>query len=358
MNPAPLRSLQLGLTDDCNYDCVYCYRRPGPARMRSETARRAIDYFLPRSSRKFQVLFFGGEPLLAFPLLAELVPLIRAAARTAGRRPRFGLTTNGSLCDDRVLAFLERHRFRVGLSYDGADQDAQRAAGSRPALDALLDRLGPSRRISLETNSVFTPESVSRLADTVLDLIDRDIPSVRFALSYRTVWPPDRVAVFGAELARLRRALARRVRRTGRMPLRNFAEAGRPRLRACSAGHDRIGVDPAGGLWGCAIFSDWARGYGGPAAVRRYRIGLVGDPPGVLDAGRAEAAAKHGRFSTEGYDAPAGPCALCPDRGRCWICPAAAAMAGGGLHTIPGFVCDLLRIQSRAAARFAADISS
>ncbi|MDD8025354.1 MAG: hypothetical protein PHI34_02490 [Acidobacteriota bacterium] len=358
MTSAPLRSLQLSLTDDCNFDCVYCYRRAGRSRMRLETARRAVDYFLPRSSRSFQALFFGGEPLLEFPLLAEIVPFIRIAARAAGRRPRFGLTTNGSLGDDRIVAFLESQRFRVGLSYDGAAHDAQRAPGSRAALDSLLDRLLPSRRISLETNSVFTPESVSSLADTVLDLVERGIPSVRFALSFKSAWPQDRIAVFGAELTRLRRAMVRMARKTGRFPLRNFTEAARPRERACSAGRDRISVDPRGGLWGCAVFSDWARGYGGPAAVRRYRIGRIGHPPGLLDAGRAAAAAKHARFSTAGCEAPAGPCGLCPDRGRCWICPAAAAMAGGGLHEIPGFVCDLLRLQSRAAARFAADISS
>jgi len=322
--------------------------------MSSVAARRAVDYFLPRSGRTFHVLFFGGEPLLAFPLLAEIVPAIAWAARAAGRRPRFGLTTNGSLLDGRVRDLLERYRFRVGLSYDGGFQDLQRAAGSGERLETLLEELAGSRRIGLETNSVFTPDSVGSLSETIFGLIDQGVPSVRFALSYKTPWPKDRIAAFGLELRKLERELVRRARRGGGRPLRNYAEGGRRGQRTCSAGEDRIGVDPLGGVWGCCVFSDWARGFGGRAAVRRYRIGRIGDPFDRLDAGRAAVAARHARLSIAGYESPAGPCALCPDRGHCWICPAAAAGAGGGLRTIPGFACELLRLQSRAAARFAA----
>jgi sulfatase maturation enzyme AslB (radical SAM superfamily) len=324
--------------------------------MSSRTAGRAVEYFLPRSTRTFHVLFFGGEPLLAFPLLAEIVPAIVGAASATGRRPRFGLTTNGSLLDGQVRDLLERYRFRVGLSYDGGFQDLQRAPGSKKRLEALLEELAGSRRIRLETNSVFTPESVGSLSETILGLIDKGIPSVRYALSYRTFWTGDRIAAFALELGKLERGLVRRARRGGARSLRNFVEGGRRGLRACSAGEDRIGVDPRGGVWGCCVFSDWARALGTRTIIRRYKIGRIKDSFDRLDSGRAAVAARHARMSIAGYESPAGPCALCPDRGHCWICPAASAGAGGGLRTIPGFACELLRLQSRAAARMAAEL--
>jgi sulfatase maturation enzyme AslB (radical SAM superfamily) len=316
-------------------------------------ARRAVDDFLPRLAPRFDLHLYGGEPLLELCLIQELVPYVRAAAGAAGKRPRFGLTTNGSLCDDRALDFLERQRFRIALSFDGAAQDAQRAAGSRATLEALLDRFKRRPRIGLETNSVFTPETVGSLAETVVDLAERGVPRVRFALSYRTPWTPDKVAVFAAEIARLRRAMAGWMRKTGRMPLRNLTAAGRPRLRFCSAGRDRVSVDPKGGIWGCAVFADWARGFGGPAAARRYRFGSLNDHEARLAGRRGVVEAAYACFTVPANESPSGPCGLCPDRGHCWICPALLALAGGGLHSIPGFVCNLLRLQSRAAASFA-----
>ena len=353
-----LRSLQLVLTDDCNFSCRYCYRRKGPIHMSPAVARGAVRRLLPRMGRDFGLFFYGGEPLLRFSVMREIVPEVRALARAAGKQPRFGLTTNGSLIDDEVLSFLERHRFTLVLSYDGLAQDAQRSPGSGARLRPLIRRILAGGRIRLETNSVFRPDSVGELSASMRGLIEIGVPSICFNLDLMVPWPPETVGVFGRELADLRMSLATGFRRTGRLPVRSMAELLTPALRRCPAAKDRLAVDPRGRIWGCAIFSDWARDYGGAAAVRDFSFGRVGPKDPAFGAKASRVGSRYREFAIEKNESPAGSCRRCSERGRCWVCPAVSALAGGGFHRIPAFVCDLQRIKAREAALLARAVGS
>jgi sulfatase maturation enzyme AslB (radical SAM superfamily) len=348
-----LRSLQLVLTDDCNFSCSYCYRSKGKAGLSLSAARRAVRLFLPRARREFNIFFYGGEPLLRFGLVRDLVPEIRTQARLSGRRPRFGVTTNGSLIGDDELAFLEKHRFTIILSYDGSAQDRQRSAGSEAELRSLIRRILDGGRIRLVTNSVFTAETVGELSRAMRELIEAGVPAVRFNLSYLAPWGSEAIRTFDGELAALERYLSRFFRMTGRQPVPSLTELASPRLRHCAAAGDRLAVDPRGRIWGCAIFSDWARFSGGAAAVRRYSLGTVGDDHNSFDKRAEQAAAAYSAFSMDRVEGGTGPCGSCPELGRCWICPAVSAMAGGGLRLVPAFACDLQRIKAQRAARLA-----
>jgi sulfatase maturation enzyme AslB (radical SAM superfamily) len=348
-----LHALQLVLTDDCNFSCRYCYRAKGKAALSLSAARRAVRLFLPRARREFAVYFYGGEPLLRFGLIRDLVPEIRSLARLSGQRPRFGLTTNGSLVGESELAFLEEHRFTLILSFDGSAQDRQRAAGSEPGLRSLIRRVRDGGRIRLVTNSVFTPESVGDLSRSLRELIETGVPSVRFNLSYLKPWRTDDIRVFDREMAALEKFLCRHYQTTGRRPVRSLTDLASPRLRHCPAAGDRLAVDPLGRIWGCAIFSDEARSSGGPAAARRYSLGLLGDGAASFKKRAVRAVAAYAAFSMDRVQGGTGPCAACPELGRCWICPAVLAMAGGGWRQVPAFVCDLQRIKARRAARLA-----
>jgi sulfatase maturation enzyme AslB (radical SAM superfamily) len=346
-------SLQFVLTDDCNFSCRYCYRFRGEAILSPGDALRAVRLFVPRAKRGFAVYFYGGEPLLRFDLIRGLVPEVRSLARASGRRPRFGLTTNGSLIGEDELAFLEKNRFALLLSFDGSAQDRQRAAGSEVQLRRLIQRILEGGRIRLGTNSVFTPETVGELSRSLRGLIEAGVPAVHFNLSYLTPWGRGAIDAFDRELAALGRYLTRHYRKTGLRPVSSLNELALPRLRHCAAGDDRLAVDPHGRIWGCAIFSDWARQFGGAAAARRFSHGTVSEGAGSFDKKAARVASAYSAFSMDRVDGGSGPCRLCPELERCWICPAVSAMAGGGLRHVPAFACELQRIKARRAARLA-----
>lgn len=122
----PLRALCLHLAHDCNLACGYCFAGQGhfggcASMMSIDVGRRAIDYLLSRSGpyKVVEVDFFGGEPLLNFKVLRELVQYGRDQEMRTGKRINFTVTTNGLLLNDDVGDFLNREGMQVVLSLDG-----------------------------------------------------------------------------------------------------------------------------------------------------------------------------------------------------------------------------------------------
>ena len=113
--------LVLYLTRRCNLRCGYCFVRNSDqdrgARMTSDTARRALELLLP-AHKAVTIAFFGGEPLLEWDLLTEIVEFAKHVYRGPGR-PHFEITTNGTLLDLDKVGFLDREGFDLIVSLDG-----------------------------------------------------------------------------------------------------------------------------------------------------------------------------------------------------------------------------------------------
>ena len=142
------RAFALELVKGCNLRCGYCYYAgreqayDPKTRMSREVAERSVELLLAEGPRDQAVHlhFFGGEPLLDFELLSDVTEYAERRAREEGRAMTFEVTTNGTRLEPAVIAFLNRHRFAVGVSFDGPPevQDAARplAGGSSYALAA------------------------------------------------------------------------------------------------------------------------------------------------------------------------------------------------------------------------------
>ena len=132
-----------------------------------ETARRAID-LAAASGAPFILQFSGGEPLLALPLLHQIVDYIR----TNRIRARMDLQTNGTLLTEETAAFLRCARIGIGVSLDGrpAEHDAHRCypdgRGSSMDVIAGIQRLG-RRGIAIGLTCVVTVENVAELSGVI-----------------------------------------------------------------------------------------------------------------------------------------------------------------------------------------------
>jgi uncharacterized protein len=110
----------------CNLRCSYCYEvqsgfhAKGRA-MDLDTARRAVELLIQRSGERpeLEITFFGGEPLMSFGLIQEVVSYCRGRGAELGKRFYFQLTTNAVLLDDPKIEFLVAHEFSVMVSLDG-----------------------------------------------------------------------------------------------------------------------------------------------------------------------------------------------------------------------------------------------
>ena len=121
-----VKALCLHVAHTCNLNCSYCFASQGKyhgerAIMSFEVGKRALDFLIENSGRRrnLEVDFFGGEPLMNFGVVKELVAYARSREKEAGKNFRFTLTTNGMLIDDEVIDFANREMSNVVLSLDG-----------------------------------------------------------------------------------------------------------------------------------------------------------------------------------------------------------------------------------------------
>ncbi len=130
----PIVNIALFVTQECNLNCVYCYGEGGnygsSGHMASNTAKKAVDWLVEQSGevKKLGITFFGGEPLMNFPLIKEVVEYANKITKEKDKTFTFGMTTNLSLLDEEKLTFLKDHKIMPLVSFDGPKeiQDKQR----------------------------------------------------------------------------------------------------------------------------------------------------------------------------------------------------------------------------------------
>ncbi len=121
-----VKALCMHIAHTCNLNCSYCFASQGKyhgdrAIMSFEVGKQAFDYLIANSGtrKNLEVDFFGGEPLMNFDVVKELVAYARSIEKQHGKNFRFTLTTNGVLIDDDVIDFANKEMSNVVLSLDG-----------------------------------------------------------------------------------------------------------------------------------------------------------------------------------------------------------------------------------------------
>ena len=121
-----VKALCLHVAHTCNLNCSYCFASQGKyhgerALMSFEVGKQALDFLMANSGtrRNLEVDFFGGEPLMNWDVVKELVQYARSVEKEHGKNFRFTLTTNGMLIDDDVIEFANKEMSNVVLSLDG-----------------------------------------------------------------------------------------------------------------------------------------------------------------------------------------------------------------------------------------------
>lgn len=121
-----IKAMCLNMTHDCNLRCEYCFASQGSyngerAFLNLETGKKAFDFLVKNSGarRNLEVDFFGGEPLMNFETIKELVDYGRSLEKEYNKHFRFTITTNGVLLDDEKIDYINKNMDNVVLSIDG-----------------------------------------------------------------------------------------------------------------------------------------------------------------------------------------------------------------------------------------------
>ena len=125
-NSKVVKALCLHVAHTCNLNCSYCFASQGKyqgerALMSFEVGKQAFDFLIANSGtrKNLEVDFFGGEPLMNWDVVKQLVAYARSVEKQHGKNFRFTFTTNGMLLNDEVIDFLNKEMTNVVLSLDG-----------------------------------------------------------------------------------------------------------------------------------------------------------------------------------------------------------------------------------------------
>lgn len=275
-----VKALCLHVAHACNMTCGYCFAGKGEyhgekALMSYETGKRALDWLIENSgSRKnLEVDFFGGEPLLNFQVVKDLVAYGRSREKACDKRFRFTLTTNGLLLDDEVMEFSNREMSNVVTSLDGRKEinDKMRktlkGGGTYDAILPAFKKLADSRsQQDYYMRGTYTRFNTDFASD-ILHMADLGFKELSME---PVVAPPDAPYALTTEdvpklLSEYERLATEMLKRRREKKGRDFTFyhymidlTGGPcvikRISGCGVGTEYMAVTPSGELYPCHQF--------------------------------------------------------------------------------------------------------
>lgn len=344
-----VKALCLNVAHTCNLSCEYCFASQGKyngdrAIMSYEVGKKAIDFLLENSGhhRNLDVDFFGGEPLMAWETVKQIVAYARSKENEYNKTFRFTFTTNGVLLNDEVTEFLNQEMYNVVLSLDGRKEVHDRlrktvnGKGSYdtivPKFQEFVKKRGEKEyyvRGTYTHNNVDFTNDIFHIADLGFDKLSMEPvigdPSEPYALTEENL----------PEIYNQYEILAKEMLRRGENGngftfyhyMLDLSEGPciQKRISGCGSGTEYLAVTPWGDLFPCHQF----------VGDEEYKLGNIWD--GIT---------KHelqGQFKESN-------CYSKPECSNCWAklycsggCPANALHATGSLNGTYKFSCDIFR---------------
>ena len=275
-----VKALCLHIAHDCNLACQYCFAEEGEyhgrrALMSFEVGKKALDFLVANSGSRvnLEVDFFGGEPLMNWQVVKDLVAYGRSLEEPHNKKFRFTLTTNGVLLNDEIMEFLNKEMSNVVLSIDGRKEVHDRmrpfrgGQGSYDLIVPKFQKLAESRhqtnyyvRGTFTHNNLDFSEDVKHLADLGFEQISVEPvvtdPKEPYALR------PEDVPQLLEEYDKLAVELLKRQKEGRGVNFFHFMIdlSGGPcvakRLSGCGSGTEYLAVTPWGDFYPCHQFVD------------------------------------------------------------------------------------------------------
>lgn len=273
-----VKALCLHIAHDCNLACKYCFAEEGEyhgrrALMSFEVGKKALDFLIANSGnrRNLEVDFFGGEPLMNWQVVKDLVAYGREQEKIHNKNFRFTVTTNGVLLNDEIQEFINQEMDNVVLSLDGRKEvnDHMRpfrnGKGSYDLIVPKFQKLAESRdQQKYYIRGTFTRENldfskdVLHFADLGFEQISIE-PVVGEDSDFYSIKEEDLPKIF-EEYDILAKELIQREKEGRGVNFFHFMidlEGGpciSKRLSGCGSGTEYLAVTPWGDLYPCHQF--------------------------------------------------------------------------------------------------------
>ena len=289
---SPIKAMCLHISHDCNLRCRYCFASTGDfgtgrKLMPVEIGKKAIDFLLENSGNRknLELDFFGGEPLMNFDTVKEIVLYARSREAEFGKRFRFTITTNGVLLDDDKIDFINREMSNVVLSIDGrkdVHDNMRPTVNGKGSYDVILPKykkLVAARdrdkdwyvRGTFTKNNLDFAEDVFSLYDEGFDQISVEPVVCEDKYSYALTM--EDIPAIAAEYERLAQRLLENDRQGKHFNFFHFmidldqGPCAIKRLRGCGCGNEYVAITPDGDIYPCHQF----------VGIEEYKMGSLLD---------------------------------------------------------------------------------
>lgn len=276
--PTVVKALCLHIAHDCNLACKYCFAEEGEyhgrrALMSFEVGKKALDFLVANSGNRvnLEVDFFGGEPLMNWDVVKQLVEYGRSLEEPHHKKFRFTLTTNGVLLNDEILEFANKEMSNIVLSIDGRKEVHDRmrpfrgGQGSYDLIVPKFQKVAESRdQMNYYVRGTYTRYNLDFASD-VLHLADLGFQQI--SVEPVVAQPTDDYALREEDLPKLKeeydRLAVEMIRRRKEGRAFNFFHfmidlEGGPcvakRLSGCGSGTEYLAVTPWGDFYPCHQF--------------------------------------------------------------------------------------------------------
>lgn len=323
--------LYLHLTRDCNLRCSYCYSgEKNKLSMPPDVARRAVDLFLEGTDH-LKVRFFGGEPLLEFPLLREIVTYCKQEASRRSKKIEYAVITNGTLLTEEMAAFFAEQSIEYSVSFDGhreAQDVNRRTAYGSGSFEMLHGNIPHMLRWNpyLHVVRVISPNNVAMLAKSVEFYLEKGFSVISFSPDYTHSGFRDSLPVLKSEYLKVADFYLAS-RKQGKAIYFNIFDHLNTLFRRgkCRFGRQDFSVDVCGDIYPCCCFADH----------KVYRLGNIdrGPDPQALEILAAEIALLEQHMERDHRD--------CPDTSFCKIgCGCTNMVTSRKLSVIDPVICE------------------
>jgi uncharacterized protein len=326
----------LNLTHNCNLRCSYCYAGTKQQRpMSLHTALKAVDFLADQAKEYCIITFFGGEPLLEFGLIQEIVDY---SERMHGSKINFRMSTNGTLVTPQMLQFFRQHDIYFALSIDGNQEQhniCRRYSNGEGSYDDIKERMNSILDFNPYTIavSVIVPETAGYLASGVIDLFNKGFRYVLQTLDYAAPWTSKNIKVLKEQYRRLADYYTKNLIEGKKIYYSPFDErikthAQKPYGKGdlCDLANSQIAIAPSGRIYPCVQFIGTDDG--------SYTENTIGEVYNGFDVKKRE------YFVTQNY-ADRKSCNGCALNGRCaTYCGCINWRATGSLCIIPPIICE------------------
>lgn len=274
---SPIKAMCLNIAHDCNLRCKYCFASTGDfgkgrKLMSFETGKHAIDFLLENSGDRpnLELDFFGGEPLMNFDVVKQIVKYARSREAEYNKKFRFTITTNGLLLDDDKIDFINKEMSNVVLSIDGRKEvnDYFRVrvdgTGSYDKILPMYKKLVAGRGDKeYYVRGTFTKKNLD-FSEDVFALYNQGFDQISIE---PVVGDSDEFALTEKELPAVFKeyeVLAKRIldneKKGGKFNFFHFmldldqGPCAIKRLRGCGCGNDYVAITPDGDIFPCHQF--------------------------------------------------------------------------------------------------------